>query len=100
MTLNLPANPPESALVDASEWALGFSAKLLALRVDPPVILAKSNLKGSCALIYADRDIPVSNKLPALKKGWQYIVLDSGSIPTVITDPLAEGFQWVLIQGN
>ena len=100
MTLNLPANPHESALVDASEWALGFSAKLLALGVDPPVILAKSNLKGSCALIYADRDTPVSNNFPALKKGWQYLVSGYDFTTMTITNPIAEGFQWVLIQGN
>ncbi|MDR2484052.1 MAG: hypothetical protein LBD55_01490 [Treponema sp.] len=99
LTLNLPANPPEEALIDAKEW-LGVSAKLLILVTNPLVHLVKSDTRGQVALVYADQDDPGSNKFPALKKGWQYVTADNGSAATVITDPSAAGYKWVVVREN
>ena len=96
LTLNLPANPPENDLVDATEW-LGISAKLLVLETDPHVFLSKGG-QGGVTLIYADRNTPPgNNNFPALKQGWQYMTGDGTAL---ISDPLANGYKWVIYQGN
>ncbi|MDR2485370.1 MAG: hypothetical protein LBD55_08245 [Treponema sp.] len=96
LTLNLPANPPESYLADAPVQ-YGVSAKLLSVSTTPRVALVKSGIRGNITLLYADRDDPGSSNFPSLKKGWQYLVGGTETL-TVITDPSAAGYKWVVYQ--
>jgi hypothetical protein len=94
LTLNLPANPPESALYDVTEYA-GSALKEILLQTSPRLLLAKSGY-DYLMVVYLDRN--VSGQGISAAKGWHYMKNnESNTSSSVVDNPTGNGYVWVII---